>query len=121
MVSVESPLRDVAYFLQMSVRPDALLEHERRLVSYYLERLRLELRAKGAAADADGLSIEWAWRMYRAHTFYSLAATIITAGGGDFVQSAEVARELVSRAQSACDRVDARGMLGEILGVTQGR
>ena len=118
VVSCESPMRDVTYFIQMSLAPAVLAAEgvERGLVEYYLGALRRELGARGLSAEAGQLTADWAWRQHRAHTLYAIMACVLTTGAANFVESRDVARALIERAHAAFDRVGARAMLDEIVG-----
>ncbi|CAE8719173.1 unnamed protein product, partial [Polarella glacialis] len=104
VVSCESPMRDVTYFLQMGMEPGLLAKEERGLIAFYLECLCEEMGLKGGRAELKelhGLDEDWACLHYRTHTLYSLTARIATGGAGNFVTSRRVVEELTTRIVSA--------------------
>ncbi|CAE8641994.1 unnamed protein product [Polarella glacialis] len=118
VVSCESPMRDVTYFLQMGIEPGLLAKEERGLIAFYLECLCEDMGLKGGKAELKelhDLDEDWAWFQYRTHTLYSLTAFIATCGAGNFVTSQQVVEEISTRIVSACERVDCEGALDSII------
>jgi hypothetical protein len=67
---VSTPMRDVSYFLTMSVDPEERQKSERSLVRLYLDALRL---AGGPAIDFDD-----AWLAHRVQAGYTVVATFLS-------------------------------------------
>jgi hypothetical protein len=66
---VSTPLRDVSYFLTMSVDPDERRRSERDLLRLYLDALR-------AAGGAD-IAFDDAWSVHRVQAGYTVVATFL--------------------------------------------
>ena len=66
---VSTPLRDVSYFLTMSVDPDDRRRAERDLLRLYVEALK--------AAGGPEISMEEAWSAHRVHAGYTVIATFL--------------------------------------------
>ena len=66
---VSTPLRDVSYFLTMSVDPDERRRSERELLQLYLDALR-------AAGGAD-ITFDEAWSVHRVQAGYTVVATFL--------------------------------------------
>jgi hypothetical protein len=86
-------LRDVAYFLSNSVEPELRRTHEESLVRRYLEVL--------AAGGAPAPSFDSAWRAYRCLVAAGWIAAVATHAVGARMQSLEVGRRAVARANAA--------------------
>lgn len=93
---VGTPLRDVSYFLTMTVDPEERRRNERDLLLLYLETLR--------AAGGPKINFDDAWFAHRVQTGYTVLATFLVfmpgyAGpeaqmlGGDLRRRAELALE----------------------------
>ena len=67
---VSTPLRDVSYFLTMSVDPDERRRSERDLLRLYLDALR-------AAGGAD-IAFDEAWSVHRVQAGYTVVATFLS-------------------------------------------
>lgn len=116
VVSAEQPLRDVAYFLQLSAEPAVLAAAERPLLRFYLAALSAELHRlpsppPGAPPRPPVPSEAEAWEGYRLHALYSLLALVATGGAGDFVRDGAVLAQLSRRCVGACERLDVAGAL----------
>lgn len=74
-----------------------------------------DAKAKASGEQAPALSFEDAWRNYRLHGCWVLAAWIISAGAGEKLFEADKARFILGRISRACERVDVRAALLEFL------
>ena len=92
-----SGLRDLAYFVVLSLDEALRTANERDLLGRYLE----ELRARGAVAP----TFDAAWERYRVEAFYPWTAAAFTAGMGGF-QAAEIATAGLRRATAALGDLD---------------
>jgi len=100
-------LRDIAYFLCNSVDTDLRRAHEESLVRRYLE----VLAARGAPApDFDA-----AWRAYRCFVVAGWIAAVATHAVGARMQSLEVGRRAVARANEAVADLGTASLLREEL------
>src|SRR5262249_20123429 len=66
---VSTPMRDVSYFLTMSVDPDERRRSERALVRPYLDALR--------AAGGPAIAFDDAWADHRVQAGYTVVATFL--------------------------------------------
>jgi len=66
---VSTPLRDVSYFLTMTVEPDERRRAERDLWRLYLDALR--------AAGGPDITFDDAWAAHRVHAAYTVVATFL--------------------------------------------
>lgn len=106
---VSTHLRDVSYFLTMSVDVEARRAHERELLQGYLDALR--------AAGGTRIAFDDAWAAHRLHASYTVVATFLAympsyrAGDGVGLGSA-----LLARADAAVEDLEVvaavRGALG---------
>jgi len=96
---VSTHLRDVSYFLTMSVDVGARRAHERELIQGYLAALR--------AAGGTQISFDDAWAAHRLHASYTVIATFLahmpSYRGGDGVA---LGNALLARAAAAVDDLD---------------
>lgn len=109
---MESPLRDVAYFLHLSVAPSFLGTIEEDAVKFYLEKLSSALSCRGLPCP---LAFDEAWRMYRLQALYSLLAFVVTSGAGSFVKDKALIYEMSSRTVGACDRLHTAELLDSLV------
>jgi len=97
---VSTPLRDISYFLTMTVEPDERRRSERDLLRLYVGALR--------AAGGPEISFEDAWSVHRFQAGYTVVATFLafmpTYARGDG-QGLGVA--LRTRSELALDDLDA--------------
>ncbi len=100
-------IRDLAYFLVLSLETSVRRDHERSIVRHYLERLR------DAGAPADALDPDRAWDFYRSFSLYAYIGTSVTASLGT-LQDGPIARTGLRRAAAAVDDLDALALLGRI-------
>lgn len=96
---VATPLRDVSYFLTMSVEPDDRRRAERDLWRGYLDALR--------ASGGPTIGFDEAWAAHRVHASYTVVATFLA-----FMPSYQTAdgralgKALRTRADQALDDLD---------------
>lgn len=87
-----NPLRDVTYFLTLSLAPDDRRAHERALVEHY--------RAALAAQGEPDVDADTAWRWHRRSVAYAFVAAYFVAGV-DGLQSDDVRDSGLARAAAA--------------------
>lgn len=102
-------LRDVAYFLCNSVDTDLRRAEEDALLHRYLEVL--------AAAGAPAPDFETARLDYRRQVATGWVAAVATYAVGSRMQSIEVGRRAVARANAAIEDLGTAGLLREALGL----
>ena len=92
-------LRDVSYFLTMSVGIEARRANERALLKTYLDAVR--------AAGGTALDLDEAWRVHRLQASYTVVATFLTFmpsyKEGDGVA---IGKDLLARANAAVDDLE---------------
>ncbi len=92
-------LRDVSYFLTMSVGIEARRANERALLKTYLDAVR--------AAGGTALDLDEAWRVHRLQASYTVVATFLTFmpsyREGDGVS---IGKDLLARANAAVDDLE---------------
>lgn len=114
VASAEQGVRDLAYFLHLSVCPETLREHERRLLGVYVEALNASVASRCAregGARPPELSAPEAWEQYRLHALYSLLAAVVTSGVADFVADKQLITVMAERCVAACERLDVASAL----------
>lgn len=105
---VSTPLRDVSYFLTMSVDIEDRRANERALIERYLEALR--------AAGGVHISFDDAWQVHRLQASYTVAATFLAympsyqAGDGMMLGNA-----LLARTNAALEDLDVVSALRDAL------
>jgi aminoglycoside phosphotransferase (APT) family kinase protein len=67
---VSTPLRDVSYFLTMTVEPEERRRSERQLMRTYLDALR--------AAGGPEIGFDDAWAVHRVQAGYTVVATFLS-------------------------------------------
>lgn len=97
--------RDVAYFLQNSMRPELLAEHERDLVAFYCRE------RETWAAPIDRTT---AWEQYRGFSFQVLMTAVVSRGLGSFTDSDAVIDAMLERAVAAVRRLHFERWLDEV-------
>lgn len=102
-------LRDVSYLLCSSVDTDLRRADEAALLRHYLAAL--------AAAGAPALSSEEAWRAHRRFVAAGWVASVATLALGGALQSVEVGRRAVARANAAVADLDSAALIREELGL----
>lgn len=105
-----TPLRDVSYFLTMSVDVEVRRANERALIERYLDALR--------AAGGESISFDEAWAVHRLQSSYTVVATFLaympTYMASDGVALGDA---LLARADAAVDDLDAVGAVRDALAV----
>lgn len=99
-------VRDLSYFLIVSVDQTVLEPIERDLVRGYGERLG----SHGVAVDPERL-----WTLYRASASEFYVAAVVTANTSDRMQPAEISRVGVERVSAAMARLDTFALLDRIV------
>ena len=99
-------IRDVSYFLGVSVEPDVLAPIERDLVGQYVARLATH----GITTDAAEM-----WTHYRASAAELYVAAVVTAGTADRMQPPEISKVGVDRATAAVQRLETFDVLERLL------
>ena len=107
VVHYHQGVRDLAYFLILSLDTDVRREHERAIFRIYLERLR-ECGVPPGALDPDRL-----WDSYRSFSLYAYIGTSVTASLGG-LQAQDIARTGLRRAATAVDDLDALALLDRL-------
>jgi aminoglycoside phosphotransferase (APT) family kinase protein len=95
-------MRDVTYFLVLSLPTDVRRAHERELIALYVATL-LE---RGVAAPM----LDHAWEQYRLHAFYAWIAAVVTAAAAT-LQSEEIVRAGLARSSAALMELDSLALL----------
>ncbi len=111
IINLNTPMRDVSYFLTMGLNPDQRRAHERDLLRHYLDVRR----------SLGGADIGWddAWLAHRVHAAYTVPAScqVVT-----FPEDASPARRVfadafLARSLAALDDLEARSALREAAGL----
>ena len=100
-------IRDVAYFLVLSLETQLRRRSERQLVERYRRRLR-EMGVSRDEAHPDRL-----WERYRSFSLYAYMGASVTATMSD-LQPESIARLGLRRAATAVDDLDALALLDQI-------
>ena len=116
----EHPVRDVVYHILCSVDENLVSEYggDERFLRYYLDLFneKLKLRECGPQeTKPDSLGFVEAWKQYRLHSFWALAAFIISAGAGEKLFEADKASFLIKRIAAGCKRIQAGKELHTLL------
>lgn len=101
-------VRDVAYFVILSLDTELRRANERPLLEGYRRRL-VELGVPAHEAQAD-----WLWERYRSYSLYAYIATSVTSVMSD-LQPAHVARAGLQRAATAVDDLQALRLLDQVV------
>ncbi len=110
IVNVNTPMRDVGYFLTMSLSVDDRRTHERDLLRHYLEVRR--------ASGLDDLSDDAAWQAHRLHAAYTVPASCAAANySGSSERRRVFAGAFVERAVAALDDLEARAAVRAATGL----
>jgi aminoglycoside phosphotransferase (APT) family kinase protein len=97
-------IRDVAYFVVLSLDTEVRRAHERDLVRLYRETLR------EAGVSHQDLDPEKAWELYRSFSLYAYLGTSVTTSMSD-LQPKHIAELGLKRAATAVDDLDALALL----------
>jgi hypothetical protein len=106
-VSRGPALRDIGYFLGASVATDLRRREQRDLIERYLGVL--------AESGAPAPSFAEAWRAYRLHVVCAWVAAVATLAAGARMQTLEVGRRAVERANAAIEDLATAELLAEDL------
>lgn len=101
-------IRDVAYFLILSLDTELRRAHERALIGGYRRRL-VELGVPVHDVDEN-----WLWERYRSYSLYAYIATSVTSAMSD-LQPAHIARTGLQRAATAVEDLGALRLLDRIV------
>lgn len=110
VVQVGDPLRDLAYFLVLSLSPDVRRRHQRELVRLYSEALTGE--------GVEGMGFETAWERYRVNALYPWVSALATAGAPR-LQAGEIQRAGVERSAAALRDLGSLAALADDAGATE--
>jgi aminoglycoside phosphotransferase (APT) family kinase protein len=102
VVQCAQGMRDVTYFLILSLPSEVRRAHERELIALYLA----VLGDRGVAAPI----VDAAWAQYRLHAFYAWIAAVVTAAAATF-QSEEIVRAGLARSSTALLDLDSLAAL----------
>ena len=108
IINVNTPLRDVSYFLTMSLTVDDRRTHERDLLGHWLG-------VWNASADHP-IDADEAWLRHRIHAAYCVPAScqIVTFPEGISERRRIFSEAFLARAEAAIADLDALGALGEV-------
>jgi hypothetical protein len=111
IVNVNTPMRDVSYFLTMAMSPDDRRAHERELLRFYLD-LR---RARGGVE----ITFDEAWLAHRVHAAYNVPAScqVVTFPEGMSERRRIFSDAFLARAQASIDDLEARAALRQVAGL----
>jgi hypothetical protein len=111
IINVNTPMRDVSYFLTMAMSPDDRRNHEVDLLRHYLD-------ARRAFGGAD---IGWndAWLAHRIHAAYTVPACcqVVTFPADASERRRVFADAFLARSLAALDDLQAREALREVAGI----
>jgi hypothetical protein len=105
IININTPMRDVSYFLTMSLAIDDRRSHERDLLSHYLEIWN--------AGGGEPLSWDDAWLAHRVHAAYAVLAScqVVTFPADVTPQRQVFAAAFLDRAQAAVADLEARSAI----------
>ncbi|MBW2424362.1 MAG: phosphotransferase [Deltaproteobacteria bacterium] len=111
LVVVSTPLRDMSYFIAMSLSIEDRRAHERDLIEHYLDVRR---GLGGSAIDFDT-----AWQAHRVHAAYLAPAScqIVTFPEDATERRKRFAAAFLSRASAAIEDLESRAALREVAGL----
>jgi hypothetical protein len=111
IINVNTPMRDISYFLTMAMSIDDRRAHERELLRLYLDLRR--------AAGATEITFDDAWRAHRIHAAYNVTASCqVVMFPEEISESRRVfADAFLARAQASLDDLDARAALRDATGL----
>ena len=110
LINVSSPMRDVSYFLNMSLDIDDRRTSEVGLIRHYLD-------ARRGFGGID-LSFDDAWLAHRVHAAYTVPACCQIVAFPENISAARrtFSNAFLARAEAAIDDLDARGALRHVVG-----
>jgi aminoglycoside phosphotransferase (APT) family kinase protein len=106
-------LRDVSYLLCASVDTELRRAEQEAILRHYLAVLAEELAAAGAPAPA----FDEAWQAHRRFVAAGWVASVATFALGGALQSVEVGRRAVARANAAVADLDSAALIRDELGL----
>ena len=107
---VNTPMRDVSYFLTMALSVDDRRAYERDLLRHYL--------AVRKASGLDDISPNDAWLAHRLHAAYTVPASCAAANySGTSERRRVFAKAFVERAVAALDDLESRAALRSVAGL----
>ncbi len=111
IIHLGTPIRDVGYFIAMSLSPENRRAHERALLERYLEARR---EAGGAEIPFDE-----AWSSHRVQASYTVAAScqVVTFPEDATPQRRVFAAAFLARSEAVIADLDARSALREMAGL----
>lgn len=113
----EHPIRDVVYHLMSSVDESVVNEScgDRGLLQTYVDLFNDKMRKREESSEEIiFLSFNDAWSQYRLHSFWVLAAFVISAGAGDLFD-ADKAKFTISRIVRGIERINAGEELRKLI------
>ena len=117
LVSADTPLCDVSYFLFFAVSPKILAEKEKTYLQYYAKCLRGHLSKKGV--KDIGIDDDRMWALYASRAVWSLLACTVTAGIKNFVLDKQLVRRFTEKVVQHVKRVNAVEEIDKILDASQ--
>jgi hypothetical protein len=101
IINVNTPMRDISYFITMAMSIEDRRAHERDLLRFYLELRR--------AAGATEITFDEAWRAHRIHAAYNVPAScqVVTFPAGMSERRRIFSDAFLDRAQASLDDLDA--------------
>jgi aminoglycoside phosphotransferase (APT) family kinase protein len=111
LVVVSTPLRDVSYFLNMSLSIEDRREHERDLLRHYLDVRQ--------ALGGEVISFDEAWKTHRLQASYLAPAScqIVTFPEDATPRRKKFAAAFLARAEAAIEDLESRSALREYAGI----
>lgn len=111
IINLNTPMREVSYFLTMAMNPDERRSSEHDLLRHYLDARRV----------FGGAEISWddAWLAHRVHAAYTVPACcqVVTFPADASERRRVFADAFLARSLAALDDLDARGALREAAGL----
>ena len=111
IINVNTPLRDVSYFLSMALTVDDRRTHERALLDHWLDIWN--------ASAAHPIGRDDAWLAHRVHAAYCVPAScqIVTFPEGISERRRVFSMAFLARAEAAVDDLDALGAVRAVAGL----
>jgi aminoglycoside phosphotransferase (APT) family kinase protein len=105
IINVNTPMREISYFMTMAMSIDDRRAHERDLLRFYLDLRR--------AAGVSEITFDDAWRAHRIHAAYNVPAScqVVRFPAGISEERRVFADAFLARAEASLDDLDARGAL----------
>lgn len=111
ILHIGTPMRDVGYFIAMTLSPENRRQHERELIELYL--------SERAAAGGSMLSFDEAWMLHRVHAAYTVPAScqVVTFPEDATPERKVFAAHFLARCEAAIAELDVRDALREFAGI----